>query len=258
MQMSSIYGLTAPGDPPAIACIRYVGKTKNPINTRLRSHINHAYSRRTKVSCWIRSLLEKGQRPQIHLLAVIPTEISDNAEIGMKLFMDRFGAKLLNLTDGGDGPNNLAPEVRENIRKALTGKKLTLECRKKLSASLIGNKNSAGRTDLRGKKKSEIAKQRMREAWKLRKTPEWLELFRASRRNFKFSPQVLAGISAKVSASLIGNKRSLGTKQSEESKRKKSLALKGRKMSDITKARMSAWQKGVPKSSETKAKIRDS
>jgi hypothetical protein len=59
----------------------------------------------------------------------------------------------------------------------------------------------------------------------------------------------------KISKSLIGNKRSLGFKQSEETKRKHAANGKGRLHTEESKRKMSEAQKGKRHSDETKAKL---
>ena len=62
--MTHIYALIDPTDRK----IRYIGKSKNP-KTRYNQHIKESQQRQnTKKKQWIKTLLNAGQRPELHIL----------------------------------------------------------------------------------------------------------------------------------------------------------------------------------------------
>ena len=62
--MTHIYALIDPNDHK----IRYIGKSKNPKN-RYNQHLKESQKRQnTKKKQWIKTLLDAGQRPELHLL----------------------------------------------------------------------------------------------------------------------------------------------------------------------------------------------
>jgi len=62
---------------------------------------------------------------------------------------------------------------------------------------------------------------------------------------------------ARISAFFVGNKYNIGRKLSDETKAKLSAINKGKKLSDSAKSKISVAQKGKKLSDETKAKLRD-
>lgn len=59
-------------------------------------------------------------------------------EIGLIKCFKRNGIKLTNLTDGGEGLSNPSDEVKRKISIAQTGKRASLETRKRMSTARIG------------------------------------------------------------------------------------------------------------------------
>lgn len=128
-----IYGLK---DPNTLA-IRYVGQSSTGMR-RPRSHFLPS-SLRAQTYCarWIRRLSESGSLPEIVILEVVVDahELS-SAERWWIARLRSEGARLTNLTDGGEG---------------MRGHRATPETRAKLSAARMGNRNAAGNTNRRGK-----------------------------------------------------------------------------------------------------------
>jgi hypothetical protein len=63
-------------------------------------------------------------------------------EIALIALYRQIGLQLVNLTDGGEGPSNMAPEVKAKIRAAQLGRKHSVAARKKMSATRKGRKMS--------------------------------------------------------------------------------------------------------------------
>ena len=100
--MTTIYGLY-----DDFGNIRYVGKTRNRLEFRLREHLCRAKKvvgsvRAGYCQRWIQSLLFKGSVPSIKLICTV----SGDGNYAEKFYISHFrnlGAKLTNLTNGGDG-----------------------------------------------------------------------------------------------------------------------------------------------------------
>jgi len=123
--------------------IRYIGKTKSKINTRLKQHIRDTYKYNNHRVNWIKSILCKGKMPIIELL----DETDKNWQILECYWISQFkawGFNLTNMTDGGDGNNNqiASEESRKKRSLSLLGKKRPEEVRKKISKAHKGKKLS--------------------------------------------------------------------------------------------------------------------
>ena len=112
-----IYGLV----DPRTENIRYIGKTNQKLQARLRAHINE------RASChrcnWIAELRRAGLEPNI-----VPIETcarwswQETERFWIKAFR-LAGAQLTNNTSGGDGVPDLPPETRDRMRKVWLGRK---------------------------------------------------------------------------------------------------------------------------------------
>jgi NUMOD3 motif len=178
------------------------------------------------------------------MLAESPVEeIAFDMERFWILFFGR--ENLTNQTDGGEGGSGFSEEVRRKMSETQRGNKKSLglvqseETRRKISDALRGRKHSEehrmnNAEARRGKKASEETRRKMSESRKGRKpSEEHLAKIRRSaeaRRGKKLGP-LSEEHRGRISASLIGNRRALGMKRSEESKRKMSEAGKHRKNS---------------------------
>lgn len=86
--------------------IRYIGKTVATLPTRLSQHCYAAANNkwRSHVNSWIKSLLDAGMRPIIRALSVVNDKhILSQEECRLIAYYKTHGARLTNLTDGGDG-----------------------------------------------------------------------------------------------------------------------------------------------------------
>ena len=104
----------------------YVGKTKNSLNSRYKSHksiLNTSSTLNHKV--WNKSL-SLGNIPQIFLLEQTDEFKVDELECWYIKYLKSVGIKLTNLTDGGDGVKGLifTEQHRTNLSLSRTGKGL--------------------------------------------------------------------------------------------------------------------------------------
>ena len=172
-----IYGLFDPRNYQ----LRYVGKADN-VEKRLSQHIKQVKHRQYKnryVCNWIRQLLSEGLTPSIEILEECTQDSWKEKEIAWITDCKKFGLKLCNLTNGGDGTQgyvfsdetkqklsdmrrgkttslkgqSISEEHRDNISKALKNRVVSEETRKKIGAS------SKGRNV--GIKRSEETKRKM-------------------------------------------------------------------------------------------------
>lgn len=185
-EKSTIYALIDPRD----FSVRYVGKTVEKIQARLRGHISEArrssktYHRLT----WIRHLLAGGKTPEIRPLEIVDKKDESAAERRWVSAYRARGADLVNGTDGGEGASGRAvsEETRRKISQSKVGRpgrKHTLETRAKMRAP-------------RGERFTELARERARQANTGRKIPrDIVEKSAAKRRGKKFSPAHRAAIS---------------------------------------------------------------
>jgi group I intron endonuclease len=110
MGVSRIYGLYYQGE------LRYVGQTTHSIRCRLCSHVSKARKpgKKTPVTCWILSLLKKGERPEIKLIEEVEINQADQSE---KFWIDIFrDDRLKNFSDGGNMCGFLGKKHTEEAR----------------------------------------------------------------------------------------------------------------------------------------------
>lgn len=125
--------------------IRYVGKTIQNLDKRLKAHIYESRKKNNHKCNWINSTLKKEMSPIIRLIDIVSEE---NWEFWESYWIEQlkaWGFNLVNGTPGGEGYKH-TDETKEKIRKAnsgknhyLYGKKRTDEWNRKLSESLKGN-----------------------------------------------------------------------------------------------------------------------
>ena len=100
MDLTHIYGLCDPRNGE----LRYIGKSNNPEN-RLKSHISKtkiaAHPRRS--AAWIASLLKHSILPEMFVIESIPKSEWRDAEQFNIAYFKSIGARLTNLTIGGEG-----------------------------------------------------------------------------------------------------------------------------------------------------------
>jgi hypothetical protein len=128
-----LYGLRC----PLSSELRYVGKAKNP-KARLSAHITQARTKFARKDNWLRSLERDGLRPILEILDEVPVETWQVHERGLIARLRQEGVPLLNVKDGGDGPDNLprSDSHAAAISAALTGRKHSAERRAASAAHL--------------------------------------------------------------------------------------------------------------------------
>ncbi len=198
----------------------YIGQTVETLKLRMTGHINKA--KRNPAGHFHYAIRKYGADVFIWETIWICSS-KDEANKKECEFIKAFNTKTpagYNATDGGDGRLGFCPteETRMKVSKANKGRTKSEEWRKKLSNALIGRKT--GRKDNLGRKHSAESK-------------------------------------AKMSKSLLGNKRMVGLKISEKTKAKISQALKGRKLSEERRVKLigNKYSLGHKHSEETRAKI---
>lgn len=142
-------------DPRTPDVIRYIGKTKSPLNRRLSGHISSTKrafldkGTRNYNMNWIKSLLDLGLKPLILEIDSIECE-EDSKEwiIFEKYWISQFkswGFSLTNLTDGGDGNQNqyFSKESIEKRAEKIRGIPRPQEVRDQISESNKGKPKSA-------------------------------------------------------------------------------------------------------------------
>lgn len=161
MGVSRIYGLYFQGE------LRYIGQTTHSLQCRLSNHISKARksNRKTPVTCWIRSILNLKELPQVKLIEEVVLKDADEAE---RFWIATFSSdRLKNFSEGGNMCGFL-------------GKKHSPETRKQMSISAQNRKWSM----------SDEAKRRLSERSKTRKhSPEEIEKRRKSITGKKRSPE---------------------------------------------------------------------
>lgn len=199
--------------------IRYVGKTKLSLESRLSGHLlDVRRGNSTHKANWIRSLLCKGLVPTISLLEIVEGNGNKEEIAWIKYFRDH-GVELTNATNGGDG-GAMCPEAIEKMRASLKGRHCSTETRLRMSESHKGHFMSFAARE----KSSRAQKGRIR-------SQEAIEKNRVSH---------------------------VGLRHTGETKRKMSESHMGHLTSEETKIKISKAQKGRPgrkQSSETKEKI---
>lgn len=120
--------------------VRYVGKTKNYPRHRLYAHILESKNSTipSHKKSWIKSLLEKGERPTIQ---VIDEVLESEWPFWEQYWIDQmksWGFDLTNLTEGGQGGNgyNHTQSAKDKMRQSKLGKKLPESHRKNIGLAL--------------------------------------------------------------------------------------------------------------------------
>ena len=123
--MTKIYVLIDPRDEE----IRYVGQTNRELNDRLRGHVRCAGTNNHR-EIWIAKLRRLGFKPRIELVQEVPSLLADEAE---RYWIQYYRAIRCDLTNTGAGGKS----------SGMTGRKHTLESRKKISDAHFGIKPTA-------------------------------------------------------------------------------------------------------------------
>lgn len=217
---------------PTSGEVRYVGWTGVSVTSRFKAHKKEI--KNSWKSNWIQSLLPL--EPVVEIVeAIAAGEDWQKRERHWIKFHKESGAKLTNLTEGGEGSVGWNPST---------------ETRAKLSAKSSGTKNP-----FYGKKHSEETRRFISENQKGRKlTEEQKRKIGNKSRGHKHTPEAKAKISAALSGPLnihYGKPSwNHGLITSEETRRKQSEIKKGKPLTEGHKLKVSASLKGKPKSAE--------
>lgn len=143
-RLCTVYGLRSTCDHK----IRYVGQTVGKIGARLSGHLHFAKRRPvTPIAKWIVREVERGYR--IEIFAIETDAVLHAAEIRLIAHFRKFGARLLNLTAGGEGTvdwhgnkGSKRPDLAERNRLGVgkPGHPTSAEAREKIAASKRGKK----------------------------------------------------------------------------------------------------------------------
>lgn len=135
MNNYKIYGLTEPDGET----LRYIGLTGNDIKNRFKEHLNEWYKNSYKNN-WIRSLKREGLKPSLILIEDgLTSEQAAEKEIHYIKLFKSFGARLVNLTKGGQNPTR---ETKNKISNSLNGHEVSEETRYKLRIRNLDKKHT--------------------------------------------------------------------------------------------------------------------
>lgn len=144
MTQCAIYGLASGEDGK----VRYVGQTTAPVERRRYEHIWLARrGSQTRVSKWIRSVRRAGY--SIDIFIIEKDAVLHASEKRLIAWYRRHGARLTNLTDGGEGTigwsggrGRKRPDLaaRNRAGRGRSGRPISDEVRAKISAALKGRK----------------------------------------------------------------------------------------------------------------------
>lgn len=229
-----IYGLVDPRDGQ----LRYVGKTKNSLRSRLLAHISDVRRGRTYIPRhkWLCDLLLAGESPEIVELDKVTSDEWQEAEQFWIGYLRFVGLSLLNGTIGGDGA---------------VGHKMSEEVKKKLSDGAIRryqNPNERRRTGAAVKRGQDTDSYRAHMRERAAKcTPESLAKLHEGTRRCCRSEEGRKAIADRMRGKVVSeatrkilSEQRLGVKLPIETRLKMAAARVGRKHSEETKAKMRA------------------
>lgn len=108
--------------------VRYIGRTKNSLSTRLNGHLSKSKRKQTHRDYWIQSLMKKGHIPIIKTVFVC-TEWKESHEIERRYITValKYGFLLTNHDDRGEGQKNkkITTKQRKQISETLKRKHKT-------------------------------------------------------------------------------------------------------------------------------------
>lgn len=134
--MKTIYTLS----DPRTGQVRYVGKTGQELQRRLRGHIEKSRNLKNKwhVACWIRNLTSEGLSPIIETIRVVEDQYIDETEVFCIAEYLRLGCDLTNGTKGGDG--GVTSMGRPHTAEAIRKREITRRARKSAGSAWRGKK----------------------------------------------------------------------------------------------------------------------
>ena len=214
---------------PISADVRYVGKTWN-ITGRLCDHLKNAKRGRFYSERWIAGLLKCGRRPTLEVIDAGRGDGHAAAERAWIAEHRRRGARLTNITDGGEGVDGLK-HSKETLEKiAATRRSWSPERRAEHSAVMSAAKSNPHDETRRKLAAANVGK---------RHAPATLAKMSATRTGRTHSEEHKANIRDALVAI----------------RDKTSARMKGRKQSPESIANMAAAKRGVPKSEEHRRKM---
>ena len=116
--------------------VRYVGKADNPTE-RYKAHLLTVGRPNTHRKAWVQSLIRQGKKPLLKLLEEVTGDNWRERERWWIAEMRHRGARLTNLTDGGDGVDGYhhTEETRRKLAEISRQRVMSAETRAKLSAT---------------------------------------------------------------------------------------------------------------------------
>lgn len=249
MKRTTIYVLKC----PKTDAVRYVGKTTMRLCARLAGHMR--CNPNTRSGRWCGVLTAQGLRPTILAIEVVPTggDWAERERHWIRHYRS-LGAKLTNVSEGGDGHNGfftaestreklstagrkrrLGPEFAAKLSAAFKGRVITPEARAKIAAALRGRPLSAEQRD---------AISRANKGRRL------TVLSPAARQKISERAKARGPLAPEHRAALSAAMRGMpGRAHSAETRKKIGEAQRGKKrgpLSDEHKAKISAAQQGRP------------
>lgn len=247
---------------PETGEIRYIGYSRDA-HHRLRKHLrDRANNYRCK---WIRELVSRGLSPRLKVLCIVQGQLeAKRIEVELIAAYRRRGARLTNLTNGGDGFSGLvfSPEHRAKIGLASSNR--SPETLAKISAA---SKNRVVSAETRekikrlhtGKVRPPATGKRISAALKGRKlTPEHCARISAAKMNPSAETRVKLSAARKGkrhSPEAIARIRAAAQNPSEEARAKMRAAATGRVLTLEERAKISAAHKGRKRSAEARANM---
>ncbi len=105
--------------------VKYIGKTKQPINRRFRHHIHRGrrFPNMNRVSSWIANVLADGLIPEIFIIEKVDPKIWEDSERFWIAYFRFIGSNLTNMTDGGEINDGRKPSLETRAKLSMAAKK---------------------------------------------------------------------------------------------------------------------------------------
>lgn len=143
---------------PRSSEVRYVGKTQRSLAARIRQHLwRKNLTPRRHSSCWLAGLVADGLSPKPLVLEEVPEDGDwQAAERKWIAHYRESGARLTNLTDGGEGVAGyrMPAERRQQLSEALKGRVFDEEWRRNISKATKGRSKGAPAPEAEAKRQA--------------------------------------------------------------------------------------------------------